>query len=162
MWPWVGSGCAARCQPSQPPSRASARCCQSRTNRFWVQSSAERQHAHSRQGDCSHRLLLNCQLGQSMGILRNEQQTNNYHKFQAAYGNLSGQHMKAFCLKTLLQMEKLQVSLLFSLERIALCWLTLPARSMPMARTQCAHQPHQCPSPSPSLLTPSQMEPGQK
>lgn len=56
-------------------------------------------------------------------------------------------------------MENLQISLLFLLEFIAVCWLTLLARSVPMARMLCAHQPlsHHCPSPS--LPTP---EAGQK
>lgn len=63
---------------------------------------------------------------------------------------ISAQHMNAFCLKTLLQMENLQISLLFLLDLIAACWLTLLARSMPMAGMLCAHQPlsHHCPSPS--------------
>lgn len=115
-------------------------CCHSRTNTFWVQSSTERRHACSSHGDCSHCLPPNCQLGQSVSVLRNEQQTNNFCNFQAAYGNLSGQRMEAFCLKTLLQMEKLPISLLFSSERVAPCWLAPPARSVPMARMLCAHQ----------------------
>ena len=137
-----------------PALAAPTLCCQSRTNTFWVQTSTERQHAHSGCGDHSHCLLPNCQPGQSTGILRNEQQTNNYHNFQAAYGNLSGQRMKALCLKTLLQIEKLQISLLFALECIALCCLVPPARSVPMARMLCAPQ-----SPAPPtalhLLLPS-------
>lgn len=43
-----------------------------------------------------------------MGILINEQQPNNDHKFQVAYGNLSGQHVKDFLSEDYaMQMEKL-------------------------------------------------------
>lgn len=80
---------------ASPHGCVSARCCQSRANPFWVQSSTERQHACSGHGDHSH--CLNCQQRQSTGILRNEKPTNNDHNFQASYGNLSGRHMKAFC-----------------------------------------------------------------
>lgn len=120
-----------------------------------VQSSTERQHARRGCGDRSRRLPP----GQSTGILSNEQQTNNYRNFQAAYGNLSGRRMKAFCLKTLLQMEKLQISLLFSSERIALCWLEPPVGSVPVAGMLRACQPHRCPSPSPALPTPDGVRP---
>lgn len=76
----------------------------------------------------------------SQGILINEQQPNDDHNFQVGYGNLSGQHVKAFCLKTMLQVEKLPKKNFFLLERVVLCRFTLLVRSVAMARLLCAHQ----------------------
>lgn len=154
--PWVGSSHAAHRQPLQTPHHASSRHCQSTTNMLWVQSSTESPHARSSQGDQSCCVPPNCQLGQGMSILINDQQPNNYRNFQVAYGKLSGQ---LFVWRLCYRGRNLRKNLFFLLERIVLCWLTLLVRSVAVARILCAHQhvPHHCPLPSLSLPTPGRI-----
>lgn len=109
------------------------RFCQSRTNMLWVWISTENSCALSGRGDQSCHLPPNCQLGQGTGILINEQQPNNDHNFQVAYGNLSGQHVKAFYLEEYATDGETLEKNFFLLEPVVLCWF----RSMAMARILC-------------------------